>query len=305
MRYILFAILIFLPVNSFAWSELVSSLNKTVDGSTSLTCLPATWDPADGVTTDTTVATTTTCTATGSVALSSVALTTGSAFSIAGTSTCDGTTTLTNGQTCDVDLEFAYSTGAGSYSDTLTVASDATDSPETVALGETVVSAGVSTACVGYSNDSTNCSASLDAASTLNLGGVTTTVCRHWTATVNGTVSKISVGMTGETYTGTEFDVAWYIGPTLQAYKSFSPATGTNEVDMSTGATGTLTFSSSDEVYYCFAGNGITAGGLERDESVSQPPANYHFQTGAFRPATISYSENTTREVALRLEYTY
>jgi hypothetical protein len=73
----------------------------------------------------------------GSVTLgaSAAALTTGTTFSI--TSDTCSSSTITAGNTCTVGLSMSCAT-AGSPSDTLTVTSDASDSPKTVALSGTV-----------------------------------------------------------------------------------------------------------------------------------------------------------------------
>lgn len=165
------------------------------------------------------------------------------------------------------------------------------------------VSSGASTACVGFSNDDTSCSASLDANSQYSLSGSDTTVCRNWSATTAGTVSKITVSFSSYT-SSTEAAAVWYIGTSRQAYKTFTPSAGEVEIDMSTGATGTLTFSNSDDVYICLAVDGLT-GGIERDDPAGSGENNYFYDTGSYMPSTISLSENTSRELALRLEYTY
>lgn len=172
-----------------------------------------------------------------------------------------------------------------------------------IITGRVSVSGGT-TACVGYSNDTSDCQASLDASTQYALTGGTTTVGRYWQATTNGTVSKITYSLNSYT-SSTEVSVAWYIDGNLQAYKvDPSPTVGENVVDMSSGATGTLNFSAGDNIYYCLAVNNFT-GAIERDENVAKPPANYYYAVGAYKPDPISLLENTTRELALRLEYTY
>jgi hypothetical protein len=133
---LLLCVLFLIPFSAQAFTLVAGRPHVAVG--TALSCLPATWDPADGTDGDTAATQEFTCTATGTVEIASVALTTGTGFTDDATGSCNSLPTLTNGQTCDVDLTFTYT--EGTYSDTLTITSDADDSPETVALGETVVS---------------------------------------------------------------------------------------------------------------------------------------------------------------------
>jgi len=174
------------------------------------------------------------------------------------------------------------------------------------ALGGMIIrgSGGATPACIGYSNNSTNCEASLDGAYSYYLGGADTTVCRYWSASTSGTITGITYSL-NEYTSSTAVAVAWYKGTARQGYKvDSSPGAGENFVDLTSGATGSFGFSSSDNVYYCISVDNLT-GRIERDEGVSQPPANYHYYTGYYLPDPISLSENTTRELCLRLHYEY
>lgn len=132
------AVLLCLLVVDVHAFQLIAS-RTAAPAATSLSCAPSSWDPADGTDGDAAATQEFTCTATGTVDISSVAVGGGNSFADDTTGSCNSLPTLTNGQTCTVDLTFTYAEG-GPYSDTLTVASDADDSPEEVGLGPVTVS---------------------------------------------------------------------------------------------------------------------------------------------------------------------
>jgi hypothetical protein len=124
--------------------DLVATLtdwNSPAPTAGTLAVSPTSWDPSDGDTGDSDASQTFTVTATGDVDFSSYALTTGTYFADAGTGTCTQLSSLSD-SSCTIDLIFQYDTGeVTGHSDTLTITSDATDSPETVSLGPVTVSA--------------------------------------------------------------------------------------------------------------------------------------------------------------------
>ena len=131
----------FVCVASGDWNTFsLTDWNNPTSTAGTLAFSPTSWDAADGTEGDTTATQTVTLTATGDVTLSGISLGGSNYFSNAGTGSCTTSSVLSD-SSCTIDLAFAYTT-AGTYSDTLTVTSNATDSPETASLGSTVVSAG-------------------------------------------------------------------------------------------------------------------------------------------------------------------
>ena len=145
MRWVIVPALLLLasPVLAFHGIGPGPGAKTYASASTAVSSSPASWDPADGTVGGTMAEQTLTLTFTGAVSVSSIALAGGSQFSNAGTGSCTATS-YTNGQTCTIDLEYAYTSAVSGDDDTLTITSDADDSPETIALGPVTVSAAAS-----------------------------------------------------------------------------------------------------------------------------------------------------------------
>jgi hypothetical protein len=248
---------------------------------------PTSWIPSSGVQGATTATQTITVTSIGNATLSGITLDGSIYFVDAGTGSCTASSNLSD-SSCEIDLEFDYTLAGGPYSGTLTVTSNATDSPQSTSLGPVTVEE--VTACTWVYPGDLTVSTGIDGSASVD----STYARGSGQMTANGTVKKLSVHI-NSVGTATEASLALYSWQTFKvAGKLSTLTTGWNDIDV------TNTAVNATDLIAAIIPNGTIT--LSRD--TASPGGYYKADTYTDPmdwPATVLWGQATTSNWALRM----
>ena len=181
--------------------------------------------------------------------------------------------------------------------------------PLVVCSGQTVAAGGGygSTACIGFTEDGTDCDETANPDNTFAASS-DYTVCRKWTATTDGIVSRVKLRF-GSSLGGGDVIGVVYINDTIEATATFTtPADAwVWSNDFQSYAAADMEFDNGDTVYFCA---GFDYGGtnwtIKRNADVA-PNQNYHYHATLWSAVTPSSTldVHATREFGIILEYDY
>jgi hypothetical protein len=233
-KYFCFVIISVIFLSSICAAANVAVFISPQAAGTSLNCTPSSWDPADGTDGDPTDDQDFVCTASGgsvTCGAGAAVLTTGTTFNI--TSDTCSSSTVTNGNTCTVNVEFPYDEG-GPYSDTLTITSDADSDNGPYSLGPTTVAAaGSGVVFISAENVFIQATQDPDAVN-LTIPADATAVYMFWAYFVGAGNGLNTVTLNSQSPAQTyEIETATGDMPALGVTVWYNPSTGTQSLDVS------------------------------------------------------------------------
>lgn len=159
----------------------------------------------------------------------------------------------------------------------------------------------VTTSCIGYPDHGTNCDYTTAPEGQASIAADATRA-RIWTASVNGTVSRVKVYFIS-CGTGNTFTIGYWNGTELRGTATITCSANAWvwSGDFAAYSGRSLSFSSSDSIYFGVSvdyGSGTT--GIGRDNETT----NYsYYSEAAYLPDPHSLTSNANYEMALILEY--